>query len=160
MPCPPPRDLPNPGIKPRSSTLQVDSLPSEPLGKLKLKLLQHFGHLMRRADSLEKTLMLGKIEGKKRRGWQRMRCLDSITDYMDMNLRKQWEMAKDRGAWHATVHRSQSQARLSDQVQHPRLDRKRLSSPNRLLNACTRSDKVYLTRLKCGFCFSRQHVRS
>ena len=59
---------------------------------------------MRRADSLEKTLMLGKIDGKRRRGWQRMIWLDSITDSMDMNLSKFREMVKDRGTWHATVH--------------------------------------------------------
>ena len=64
---------------------------------LKLK-LQYFGHLMRRVDSLEKTLMLGKNEGKRRRGWQRMRWLESITDSMDMNLRKLWETVEDRGA--------------------------------------------------------------
>ena len=70
---------------------------------LKLK-LQYLGHLMQRADSLEKTLMLGKIEGRRRRGWQRMRWLDSITDLMDMNLHKLWEIVEDRKAWRATVH--------------------------------------------------------
>ena len=71
---------------------------------LKLK-LQYFGHLMRRANySLEKTLMLGKIEGRRRRGWQSIRWLDSITNSMDMNLNKLREIVKDRGAWRATVY--------------------------------------------------------
>ena len=69
---------------------------------LKLK-PQYFAHLMRRVDSLEKTLMVGKIEGKRRRGWQRMRGLDSITDSMDMNLSRLEDITKDRKAWHATV---------------------------------------------------------
>ena len=99
-----------------NQSILKDISPEYSLEELMLKLrLQYFGHLMQRTDSLEKTLMLGKIEGRRRKGWQRMRRLDGIANSRHMNLCKFWETVKDRAAWSAAVHGvANSRTQLSD----------------------------------------------
>ena len=116
---------------------------------LKLK-LQYFGHLMQRADSLEKTLMLGKIEGRRRRGWQRMRSLDGIIALMDMGLGGLWELVMDREAWGAAIHGiTKSQTWLSDWTELNKCTCLSCSNSNTsdpLMTLCT-SGRAFLSHL-------------
>ena len=113
------RRLESPGTARRSNqSIPKEINPEYSLEELMLK-LQYFGHLMQRGISLENTLMLGKIEGKRRKGHQRMRCLDDIIDSVDMNLGKLWEIVRDREAWRAAVH-GVSKSRTRQQLNNKR----------------------------------------